>query len=284
MKLAPSALARTACTMTVLHIDTTGVDADAEQICRLNLILLSSDGLTGFRARSKTSLYVNPGQEVSVGATKIHGLTWQPDGPPTVDGLRNLYHSPPPGEVCRAFEQSVGTDALVINNAAWTIPFLDKLFSRARLPAHEGDLIDIQAAYKGRELALGRRRRDHAIALEEIGRDLNALGAAPAYTIGRSFIALDALGGTWKEKLGELHHRQAPTGARLTLTGEKDTPSHPGPGAERGIRNASGQDDGLGEAIDAGRRLKRPSRPQRAAHSSCETPKTSRSGRLTFSS
>ena len=91
--------------------------------------------------------YVNPGREIDLGATRVHGIT-----------LEDLAAKPPFAAIAREFLDYVRGAELIIHNADFDVEFLDMELDRAglgRLGEHVAKITDTLA--QARELHPGRK-------------------------------------------------------------------------------------------------------------------------------
>jgi DNA polymerase-3 subunit epsilon len=103
----------------ILDTETTGLDPRDHRIIEIAAVEVVDRRLTG----RSIHYYVNPEREIDVGATDVHGLTW--------DTLRD---KPRFAEIAAEFIEFAHEAQWVIHNAPFDLAFLDAELARLELP------------------------------------------------------------------------------------------------------------------------------------------------------
>src|SRR5512142_2027565 len=105
----------------ILDTETTGLEAElAPRVREIAAVEVVDRRLTG----RSLHYYVNPEREIDIGATDVHGLTWE-----------TLRDKPRFAEVAAEFVEFAQGAQWVIHNAPFDLAFLDAELSRLELPS-----------------------------------------------------------------------------------------------------------------------------------------------------
>ncbi|MDQ2963768.1 MAG: DNA polymerase III subunit epsilon [Pseudomonadota bacterium] len=108
----------------ILDTETTGLDPkQGHRIIEIAAVEVVDRRLTG----RSLHFYVNPEREIDVGATDVHGLTWE-----------MLRERPSFGDIAREFIDFTGGARWIIHNAPFDVAFLDEELTRLDLPPTAG--------------------------------------------------------------------------------------------------------------------------------------------------
>ncbi|TMH64116.1 MAG: DNA polymerase III subunit epsilon, partial [Betaproteobacteria bacterium] len=108
----------------ILDTETTGLDPrQGHRIIEIAAVEVVDRHLTG----KSLHFYVNPEREIDVGATDVHGLTWD-----------TLREKPRFGDIAREFMDFTAGARWIIHNAPFDLAFLDEELKRLELPSWAG--------------------------------------------------------------------------------------------------------------------------------------------------
>ena len=108
----------------ILDTETTGLDPrQGHRIIEIAAVEVVDRHLTG----RSLHFYVNPEREIDVGATDVHGLTWD-----------TLREKPRFGDIAREFMDFTAGARWIIHNAPFDLAFLDEELKRLELPSWAG--------------------------------------------------------------------------------------------------------------------------------------------------
>lgn len=118
--------------------ETTGLSPQDSRICSVSFHTLVREAGQSWRLQDDMNFLINPEQPVPEAAASVNGFTWEPDGPITIDGRRNLAYEKPFREVAAQIRDYLNDTSLVFHNASFDISMLDAEFVRAGLsPLHQ---------------------------------------------------------------------------------------------------------------------------------------------------
>ena len=108
----------------ILDTETTGLDPkQGHRIIEIAAVEVVDRHLAG----KSLHFYVNPEREIDVGATDVHGLTWD-----------TLREKPRFGDIAREFMDFTAGARWIIHNAPFDLAFLDEELKRLELPSWAG--------------------------------------------------------------------------------------------------------------------------------------------------
>jgi DNA polymerase-3 subunit epsilon len=113
----------------ILDTETTGLDPkQGHRVIEIAAVEVVDRRLTG----RSVHFYINPERDIDLGATDVHGLTWE-----------MLRDKPRFGDIARDLIDFAGGARWIIHNAPFDLAFLDEELKRLELPATAGVCVEV---------------------------------------------------------------------------------------------------------------------------------------------
>ena len=112
----------------ILDTETTGLDPKQHRVIELAAVEVIDRRLSG----RSVHFYINPDRDIDLGATDVHGLSWE-----------MLRDRPKFGEIADQFLEFAGGAQWIIHNAPFDIAFLDEELGRLGRPSSAAVAVEV---------------------------------------------------------------------------------------------------------------------------------------------